>query len=57
MAFKITDACTSCGTCAEACPAEAIQEGDEKFQIDPDTCIDCGACVDACPVEAIVEEG
>ena len=27
MAFKITDACVSCGTCAENCPAEAIEEG------------------------------
>ena len=55
MAYKITDACTSCGTCVESCPSEAISEGEGQFVIDADTCIDCGACVDTCPVEAIVE--
>ncbi len=55
MPYKITDACTSCGSCADACPAEAIKEGDGKYEIDQDVCIDCGACVDTCPVEAIKE--
>ena len=26
MAYKITDACVKCGSCAEQCPAEAIEE-------------------------------
>ncbi len=56
MAFKITDACISCGACAGTCPAEAIKEGDDKYVIDADTCLSCGACADGCPVEAIVEE-
>ena len=34
MAFKITDACVSCGTCAENCPVEAISEGDGIYVID-----------------------
>jgi formate hydrogenlyase subunit 6/NADH:ubiquinone oxidoreductase subunit I len=55
MAYKITDGCTACGTCAESCPAEAIKEGEKKYSIDADACIDCGSCVDACPVSAIVE--
>ncbi len=55
MAYKITDACTACGTCVEACPVEAISEGDPIYKIDPETCIDCGACVDECPTEAIIE--
>ena len=55
MAYKITDDCTSCGTCAEACPAEAISEGDGKYVIDTEVCIECRACMDACPTESIVE--
>ncbi len=37
----------------EACPAEAISEGDPKYIIDAETCTDCGACVDECPADAI----
>jgi NAD-dependent dihydropyrimidine dehydrogenase PreA subunit len=54
MAYKISDACTACGTCKETCPADAIKEG-PKFTIDADSCIDCGSCVDSCPVKAISE--
>ena len=63
MAHKITDACVSCGTCAENCPVEAISQGtywvspcDTQYVIDADTCVDCGACAANCPTDAIVEE-
>ena len=56
MAYKITDACTACGSCQEACPAEAILQGEPIYKIDPEACIDCGVCVETCPAEAIVEE-
>ena len=56
MTFRITDDCTACGTCKDACPSEAINEGEEKYTIDPETCVECGVCVDACPTNAIVEE-
>lgn len=52
MAYVITDACVSCGCCADACPLSAISEGDGKYVIDADTCISCGACAGACPVGA-----
>jgi len=55
MAYKITDDCVSCGTCAEECPASAINEGDGKYEIDQDTCTGCGTCASVCPTEAIVE--
>lgn len=53
MAYKISDECISCGSCASTCPVEAISEGDSKYEIDADTCIECGACADGCPVDAI----
>ena len=56
MAYVITEECVSCGTCAGACPVDAISEGDGKYVIDADTCVECGTCAGACPVEAIVEE-
>lgn len=55
MAYKITDECVACGSCADGCPVDAISEGDGKYNIDADTCIDCGACCDTCPIGAIVE--
>ena len=56
MAYKITDACVSCGTCAGECPNEAINEGDSSYVIDADKCVSCGTCADACPTGSIVEE-
>jgi ferredoxin len=56
MAYKITDSCISCGTCAEQCPMGAISQGDTQYNIDADTCISCGSCAGACPMGAIEEE-
>ncbi len=50
------DKCTSCGSCAEVCPAEAIAEGENCYVIDPDLCTDCDLCSGECPVEAITEQ-
>ncbi len=56
MAYVISDECVSCGTCAEACPAEAISEGDGKYVIDADACLECGTCEAECPTGAIAAE-
>lgn len=53
MAYVISDECISCGACAATCPCEAISEGAEHFEIDPEKCVDCGSCAAGCPVEAI----
>ncbi len=54
--YKITDACVSCGTCAEGCPASAIAEGEQHYEINTDVCLECGACEASCPTGAIVQE-
>ncbi len=56
MAYKITDKCISCGTCAEKCPVQCISQGDDKYIIDQTVCISCGTCQGVCPVEAPEEE-
>lgn len=53
MSHIVSDACTFCTSCMEACPVEAISEKESQAWVDPDKCIDCGACEDVCPVEAI----
>ncbi|EHJ29898.1 putative ferredoxin [Clostridioides difficile 70-100-2010] len=52
MAYKITDACISCGACEAECPVSCISAGDDAYVIDAGSCIDCGSCAGACPVDA-----
>ena len=52
MAYKISDDCIGCGTCASECPVEAISEKDGKYVIIADECLECGACAGVCPVDA-----
>ena len=59
MALMITDECINCDVCEPECPNEAIYEGEEIYEIDPDKCTECVGhfdtpqCVQICPVECI----
>ena len=60
MALMITDACINCDVCEPECPNDAIYQGVEIFEIDPNRCTECVGhyeqpqCVEVCPVDCIV---
>jgi len=46
--------CTECGSCAEACPINAIEMAPEASpRIDASICLGCGVCALKCPTEAM----
>lgn len=49
--IAVTDSCTNCGICAEACPTEAI-DAEKGFATITADCIRCCACIKACPEQA-----
>jgi len=62
MALKITDDCINCAVCEPECPNEAIFEGVEIYEINPNLCTECVGhfdepqCVLICPVECIPKD-
>jgi len=59
MALMITEECINCAVCEPECPNEAISEGEEIFEIDPEKCTECVGfydepqCRRVCPVDCI----
>ncbi|NLO81188.1 MAG: YfhL family 4Fe-4S dicluster ferredoxin [Xanthomonadaceae bacterium] len=62
MSLYITDECINCDVCEPVCPNEAIFQGPEIYEIDPDRCTQCVGhfdepqCQQICPVECILPD-
>lgn len=60
MALYITDDCINCDICEPECPNEAIFQGEEYYEIDPDKCTECvghfetSQCTAVCPLKCIL---
>ncbi len=59
MALIITDECINCDVCEPVCPNDAIYQGHEIYEIDPNLCTECVGhydepqCVSVCPIDCI----
>jgi ferredoxin len=59
LSLKITDECINCDVCEPECPNDAIYQGEEIYEIDPDRCTECQGhfdepqCQQVCPVDCI----
>ncbi len=51
--FRVSDACVSCGLCADICPRHAIELRDGRPVWTEKECEHCCACFHRCPAKAI----
>ena len=60
MSLLINDECINCDVCEPECPNNAISQGDEIYEIDPNLCTECvghfeePTCIEVCPVDCIL---
>ena len=60
MSLLINDECINCDVCEPECPNNAITQGDEIYEIDPNLCTECvghfdePTCIEVCPVDCIL---
>lgn len=59
MSLIITDECINCDVCEPVCPNEAISQGVEIYEINPELCTECVGhydkpqCQQVCPIDCI----
>ena len=59
MALMITDECINCDVCEPECPNNAIYQGVNIYEINPQLCTECVGhfdkpqCQEVCPVDCI----
>jgi ferredoxin len=57
--LMITDECINCDVCEPVCPNNAIYQGQDIYEINPDLCTECVGhfdvpqCVEVCPIDCI----
>lgn len=54
MAYRISEKCIQCGSCAPFCKNEAIQWIYPVYVIDPSKCEMCGTCREYCPIDDVI---
>ena len=60
MALKILDTCINCDVCEPVCPNQAITQGVEIYEIEPERCTECVGpfdepqCRKLCPVDGCI---
>jgi dissimilatory sulfite reductase (desulfoviridin) alpha/beta subunit len=55
--LAVTDDCTGCGRCVEACGEVAVEVREKRAILRPERCVGCGLCVRHCPEQALRSEG
>jgi Pyruvate/2-oxoacid:ferredoxin oxidoreductase delta subunit len=53
--YYIGHDCIGCQTCRMFCPADAIDYGNSRNEIDQEKCEGCGTCYTECPISVISE--
>jgi len=62
MALLITDECINCHACEPECPNDAITQGPEVYDINPDLCTECVGfssmpqCAYVCPIDVCLDD-